>query len=308
MIWVNFKRVVRAGFISFWRNGWVSLATIMIMVITLSVLGSLIFGKAVLLTVLDQLQNKVDITVYFKTDASENDIVSLKDSLSNLDEVKSLDYVSREDALSAFEDRHADNTLIIQSLDELGDNPLGASLNIKAKNPSQYESIAKYLENGAGNQASVSSIIDKINYRQNKTVIDRLTGILETSRSIGTGISLVLIFVALLVTFNTIRLAIYTSREEIKIMRLVGASNRYIRSPFMIEGVLYGIISTIVTMSLFYPLTYWLGPMSESFFGGINVFYYYLANFFQLFAVLLAASVALGTFSSWVAARRYLRA
>ena len=307
MIWVNIKRVVKAGFINFWRNGWVSLATILIMVITLSAIGSLVFGKAVLLTVLEQLEDKVDITVYFKTDAAESDIVFLEDSLSKLDEIKALDYVSREDALLAFEERHADNSLIIQSLEELEDNPLGASLNIKAKNPSQYESIARFLEAGLSAQAG-ASIIDKINYRQNKMVIDRLTSILNTAKNLGTGLSLVLVFIALLVTFNTIRLAIYTSKEEIKIMRLVGASNRYIRSPFMIEGVLYGVVSTIVTMAMFYPLTYWLGPMSERFFGGINIFYYYLANFFQLFIVLLAIGVFLGTVSSWIAARRYLRA
>lgn len=307
MILVNIKRVVKAGFVNFWRNGWVSLATILIMVITLSTVGSLVFGKAVLSTVLDQLENKVDITVYFKTDASESDIGSLEDSLSKLDEVRVLEYISRDSALLAFEERHAENTLIIQSLEELGGNPLGASLNIKAKNPSQYESIARFLESGLTAQAG-SPIIDKINYRQNKMVIDRLTSILDTAKNLGTGLSLVLVFVALLVTFNTIRLAIYTNREEIKIMRLVGASNRYIRSPFMIEGVLYGVVSTIVTMAMFYPLTYWLGPLSERFFGGINIFYYYLANFFQLFVVLLAVGVLLGTVSSWVAARRYLRA
>ena len=308
MIFVNIKRVIKTGFINFWRNGWVSLATILIMVITLSSIGSLVFGKAILITVLDQLQNKVDITVYFKTDASESEIIYLEDSLSKLDEVKALEYISRENALLAFEKRHEGNTLILQSLEELESNPLGASLNIKAKNPSQYESIANFLEGGSAQQANLFSIIDKVNYRQNKMVIDRLTGILETSKNMGTGISLVLIFVALLVTFNTIRLAIYTNREEIKIMRLVGASNRYIRSPFMIEGMLYGLVSTIIAMALFYPLTYWLGPMSERFFGGINIFYYYLANFFQLFAVLLAVGVVLGTVSSWVAARRYLRA
>jgi cell division transport system permease protein len=301
MIWVNIKRVIKAGFINFWRNGWVSLATILIMVITLSVFGSLIFGKAILLTVLDQLQDKVDITVYFKTDAGEDEIISLKNSLSKLDEVKETDYVSREEALLAFQERHAQNSLIIQSLEELDENPLGASLNIKAKSPSQYESIARFLE------AGVFSSIDKINYRQNKLVIDRLANILQASKKLGAGISFVLAFVALLVTFNTIRLAIYTNKEEIKIMRLVGASNHYIRSPFMVEGILYGLISAIVAMVLFYPLTLWLGPLSERFFGGINVFHYYLSNFFQIFFILFVIGVTLGALSSWVATRRYLK-
>jgi len=301
MIWVNFKRIVRAGFINFWRNGWVSLATILIMVVTLSVIGSLFFGRAILSTVLGELQDKVDITVYFKTDANEGDMISLKDSLQKLDEVRSVDYVSREDALATFELKHAQNSLIIQSLEELGDNPLGASLNVKAKDPSQYESIARFLE------AGVFSAVDKINYRQNKVVIDRLASILQSSERLGTGISIVLAMIALLVTFNTIRLVIYTNKEEIKIMRLVGASNRYISSPFMVEGILYGLVSCFIVMILFYPLTLWLGPLSEGFFGGINLFHYYLANFFQLLFILLAVGILLGTISSWIATRRYLK-
>ena len=278
------------------------MATILIMVITLFSIGSLVFGKAILLTVLDQLQDKVDITVYFKIDAEESDITFLQESLSDLSEVKNVMYVSKEDALKSFQERHAENTLIIQSLEELGANPLGSSLNIKAKDPSQYESIARFLE------ASVFSTVDKINYRQNKTIIDRLSAILQTSKNLGTGISILLALIAVLVTFNTIRLAIYTNREEIKIMRLVGASDRYVRSPFVVGGILYGLISSTVTVILFYPLTFWLGPLSERFFGGINLFYYYLSNFFQMFFILLAVGVLLGVFSSWVATRRYLKA
>lgn len=278
------------------------MATILIMVITLFSIGSLVFGKAILLTVLDQLQDKVDITVYFKIDAEESDITFLQESLSDLSEVKNVMYVSKEDALKSFQERHAENTLIIQSLEELGANPLGSSLNIKAKDPSQYESIARFLE------ASVFSAVDKINYRQNKTIIDRLSAILQTSKNLGTGISILLALIAVLVTFNTIRLAIYTNREEIKIMRLVGASDRYVRSPFVVGGILYGLISSTVTVILFYPLTFWLGPLSERFFGGINLFYYYLSNFFQMFFILLAVGVLLGVFSSWVATRRYLKA
>lgn len=302
MIWVNIKRVSKSAFISFWRNGWVTVATVLVMVVSLSVLGSLIFGRAVLLTVLSQLEDKVDITVYFKTDATQSDMDFLRDSLAKQDEIKAMEFISREDALVAFKTKHVGNDLIIQSIEELDDNPLGASLNIKAKDPAQYESISKFLETG------VFSAIDKINYSQNKLVIDRLASILLASKKVGAGISVILGLIALLVTFNTIRLAIYTNKEEIKIMRLVGASNRYIRSPFMLEGILYGLVAAFVTMLLFYPVTLWLGPLFERFFGGVNLFYYYLANFFQLFAVLVVVGGVLGGVSSWVATRRYLKA
>jgi cell division transport system permease protein len=301
MFWVNVKRVFKSGFMNFWRNGWVSLATILVMVITLFVLGSLIFGRALLNSTLSQLEDKVDITVYFKTGASEEEILSMKDKLSKLNEVKEINYISSEKALQDFKERHADNALITQSLDELAENPLGANLNIKAKDTSQYESIARFLE------ASAVSSIDKINFRQNKAIIERLGNILNASRNAGIGATLVLGIIAVLVTFNTIRLAIYTSKDEITVMRLVGASSRHIRGPFIVEGIMYGVFAAIFTILIFYPLTLWLGPLAERFFGGPDLFAYYISNFFQIFAILLVAGVGLGSLSSYIATRRYLK-
>jgi len=138
-------------------------------------------------------------------------------------------------------------------------------------------------------------------------VISRLSGVIKASRSVGLGITLVLTLIAALVTFNTIKLAIYTNREEIAIMRLVGARNSYIRGPFIVGGVLYGIIAVAITMAIFYPLTLWLGPQAERFFGGPDLFGYYLANFAQIFGLLLLVGMALGTISSWWAVKRYLK-
>ncbi len=307
MIMTKIKRVLKAGFMNFWRNGWVSLATVLIMAMTLFTIGSIIFSRALILSTLDELQNKVDISVYFKTDAAESDIFLLKDSLLKLSEVKNVEYVSRDQELKNFKERHKDNALITQSLEELGDNPLGAALNIKAKNTSQYASIAKFLED-ALKMEGVGSIIDKISYRQNKIVIERLSKILDSSKKIGFAISLILIIISILVVFNTIRMAIYTSKDEIGVMRLVGASNRFISGPFVVEGLLYGVIASVITMLVFYPLTMWLGPMTESFFGNINLYDYYISNFAQIFSIILFAGVGLGVISSLIAVRRYLKA
>ena len=298
----NLKRIFKAGILNFWRNGWVSVATILVMVLTLFVTGALVFSNVLLKSALTKIEEKVDISVYFKTGAEDSDVIGLKNQLGKLSEVQSVAYVSRQVALANFKARHAGNALITQSLEELGENPLGASLNIRAKNPEHYESIAKFLAS-----PSFAEMIDKINYFQNKIVIDRLSGILSASQRVGFGTTLALAIIAVLVTFNTIRLAIYTSREEIHIMRLVGATNRYIRGPFVVEGIFYGVISAVAAMIIFYPLTFWLGPKAEQFFGGPNLFQYYIANFFQLFALLLLVGVILGSLSSFIAVRRYLK-
>lgn len=306
MFFTKIKRIIKAGFVNFWRNGWVSLATVLIMIITLFSIGSLIFAKAILNSTLSQIQDKVDVSVYFKTDSLEEDIFALKTKLEGLGEIKSIEYISREQALENFMERHKDNALIMQSLEELGSNPLGAVLNIKAKETSQYESIAKFLDDSleAGGEQSV---IDKVNYYQNRIVIDRLGKIVDSTKNLGVSLSIILIFISLLVTFNTVRLAIYSSREEIGVMRLVGASGKFISGPFVIEGIMHGLIASIITTALFYPLSYWLGKSTENFFGGINIYQYYITNLVQFFLILFGVGIILGAISSFIAVRRYIK-
>lgn len=302
MFITTIKRITRIGFINFWRNGWVSLATVLVMLITLFIVAALLFVNLLLTSTIARLQEKVDVSVYFKTDASEEKIIALRQTMLKLDEIKNIEYISKEEALQRFKDRHQENSLINQSLLELNENPLGANFNIQAKDPSQFESINKFLESG-----NFDEIIDKVNFRQNKLVITRLSEILNSAKQVGFIVTIFMTIIAMLVSFNTIRLAIYTSKEEIGVMRLVGASNNYIRGPFIIEGAFYGISAALITMFIFYPLTFWLAPKAINFFGPPNIFSYYLSNFFSILALLLFVGVVSGSISSFIAVRRYLK-
>ncbi len=308
MWWTDTKRIIQSGFISFWRNGFVSLASILVMSVTLFVIGSIIFLNAMLGASLTQIQDKVDINVYFVTSAPEEDILTLKRSVEALPEVSSVAYISREEALSRFEERHKDDQLTLQALEELDENPLGASLSIKAKETSQYESIANFLE-GDRNilSSSGANIVDSINFFQNQVAIERLSKIIDSSERFGFLVTLILAIASIIIIFNTIRLAIYTAKDEIAVMKLVGASNMYIRGPFVFEGILYGIIAGVITLIIFYPITLWLGPSTESFFGDINIFTYYTSNFGQMFFIIVGAGVVLGAVSSYLAVRKYLK-
>lgn len=306
MFLTNTRRVIRAGFINFWRNRVISLASVLIMTVTLFVIGFVIFLGALFQGSLEQIKGKVDVNIYFTTDASEEDIFVLRDSLSELPEVASVSYTSREEALANFRERHKDDYLTIQALDELDDNPLGASVGIKAKETAQYESIAKFLEEQSALAQGKYSIIDKINYEQNKVAINKLTKILAGAEKIGFAVTVFLVLISIIITFNTIRLAIYTSRDEIAVMRLVGAGNRYIQGPFVVEGVMYGLFSAVITLILFYPITLWLGDVTDNFFGGINLFEYYVSNFTQILLIIVSSGVVLGTISSILAVRKYL--
>jgi cell division transport system permease protein len=305
-IWLNIKRVARYGLIGFIRNGFVSLAAISIMTLTLFVLSGLMIFGAALDTTLVQLTQKVDVNVYFVTDATDAQITDVTRMLQALPEVDSVSYVSREDALAQFRARHVNDQLTIQALDELKDNPLGSMLEVRAKNTSQYETIAKFLDAQQAGGTSAGSSIDKVNFYQNKTAIDRLTNIIDTSKRLGTIVAVIMGLASLLIAFNTIRLAIYTSRDEIGIMNIVGAGTWYVRGPFMIAGILYGVVAGIIVLALLYPITLYISAPLQRFLGTFNAFSYFAGSFPMIFFVIMGSGVALGALSSYLAVRRYL--
>ncbi len=263
--------------------------------------------SAILNKTLDEIRGKVDVNVYFVTNALEEDILALQKTLEGLPEVESAVYTSREQALQDFRSRHENDQFTIQALEELGENPLGASLNIRAVDPSNYEGIAMFLESQPILSRDGVSIIDKVNYAQNREAIDKLTRIINAADKMGFLVAVISIIASVLITFNTIRLAIYVSREEISIMRLVGASSSYIRGPFVVVGTIYGVIAGIITLIAFYPLSYWVGGHTENFFIGLNVFDYYVSNFGQIFLVVILSGMAIGALSSFLAVRKYLK-
>ena len=307
MMWTKIKRVLRAGITSFWRNGFISLSSLVVMIITLFMITSLIFMSAILKFSLNEIKDKVDINVYFTVSARESDILSLKKSIEAINEVASVTYTSADQALVDFKDRHQNDALTLQALNELGTNPLTASLSIKAKEPSQYESIARFL-GGEDPSAPLSNpIIEKVNYYQNKAVIDRLTKILDAANTVGFWVAVLFLVISVIITFNTIRLAIFISKDEISVMRLVGASGRYVKGPFVVSGILYGLVSAVIVILVFFGLTYWLGSLSKNFFVNLDLFDFYLKNFGQIFLTVFGSGIALGAVSSYLAVKRYLK-
>ncbi len=307
MFWINTKRIVKTGFFNFWRNGTVSLASVLIMMVTLLVIGFLIFGSAILKTSLAELRNKVDVNVTFVTSAEEEEIFEIKSALETLPEVSIVQYVSRDQALEDFKTRHADDQAILAALDELGENPLGATLNVKAKDPSQYESVAKFLESQDALSEDGISIIDRVNFYQNKVAIDKLTNIISAADKLGLAIAITFIILSIIIAFNAIRLTIYIARDEIGVMRLVGASTAYIQGPFVVVGMIYGLVAGIAALFVLLPITYWLGSATENFFIGLNIFKYYMENFPQIFLLIVGSGILIGALSSILAIRKYLK-
>lgn len=298
---VAFTRILKYGWRNFLRNGWLSVSTIGIMILALAVFEGLILFNVIGNGAVQAIQEKVDISVYFKSNVSEDSILNVKRSIENLEEVKYVEYVSRDIALKKFKETHADDEVITKTLDELGGNPLLASLNIKAKDLKEYEVIAAYIEN-----ADLKSVVEKVTYNQNQVVINRLTKFIDTARRIGFGLTIFLAFLATMVTFNTIRLAIFSNSEEIAIMRLVGATNSFIRRPYMVEGVLYGSIAAIVSFLLLIPLVSFVSPKIAEFVPEVNLANYFKIEYMSLLMYQFLFGIGLGIVSSVIAIRRYL--
>lgn len=288
---------------SFWRNIWLSIITITIIVLALVSVNFLIALNVITDTAVSQIQDKIDVSVYFKQTTTEPQVLEVKTYLSALAQVKDIKYISQQEALQNFRQRHQQNTAIIESLEALDQNPLGATLTIQAKRLEDYPEILSVLDNSKYNEL----ITDK-KFDDREAYINNLRHISETVNQVGLLTAAVFIFIAALIVFNTIRVAIYTHRQEIGIMKLVGAANWFIRGPFMIEGVWYGTIATLLTIGIMFPLINFIQPYVNAYFLTNDVIVsYFRQHFWQIFGIEFLFIMVLNTVSSLVAIRRYLK-
>ena len=298
----SLKRIIKTGWISFRRNSFMSLGATGVMALALLVLSGLIVLNFFTDQTVGFLDEKVDVSVYFQNDAKEDQILKIKSDLEELKNVKTVNYISQNQALEDFKNRHRNDQLIQDSIAELEVNPLQASLNVKAVDPSQYASIAQFLE---GN--SLKNVIDKISFYENEAAINNIRGISNSLSRGGLGVTLLLAIVAVLVTFNTIRLTIYNKKEEIEIMKLVGATSWHIRGPFLVEGGIYGLFASLLTLAVFYPAVYFISQKLLSFAPDIRLFNHFIGNLGQMVFIVIGTGLALGIFGSFIAIRRHLK-
>ncbi len=297
-------RVLLFAWQSFWRNFWLSLVTITVIILTFIAINFLIVINFVTDSAINVVQDKIDVSVYFKEKVIEPQVLEVQTYLSSLPQVKEITYISQQNALQQFRERHQQDTTIIRSLEELEENPLGATLTVKAKDLSQYPEIIEILDNSQYNDL----ILDK-NFDDHQQFIERIKVISDNIKKIGYITSIVFVIVSLLIVFNTIRVAIYTHRQEITIMKLVGATNWFIRGPFLMESIMYGLIGATLGLLLFYPTLNIIQPYLSVFFSteNINIVEHFQQNIRYIFGIEVLIILLLTIISSAIAIRRYLR-
>ncbi len=296
-LWRTFKE----GIVNFRRNGWLSLATISILTLSLFIISVAFLISLGARLVVKNFENRVNITVSFNPDVTENRIHEIEQNLRRFREIESVAYVSRDEALTQFLSQSGNDPELRQAIEEIGENPLLASLVVRAKNQSDYEKIATVLSQ------SYKDEISRINYERNKRIFERLNTISSAAKRFGLLVGAAFALIAILITFNTIRITIYSHRQEFEIMRLVGASNLYVRMPYIFEGVLYGLFAGIFTLLLLAGATYGTRFITQGAFPQGSLFQVFLDYLPWLTAGTLALGMFLGVVSSFIAIRRYLR-
>ena len=298
------QRIIKAGFTNYWRNVGLSLATTLILTVTLFALSVLLMIVLIGRVSLDSIQEKVDVSVYFDSFASEIQVQQIVQDVKSSPQVKNVEYLTKEQALENFKATHQDSDLLLQSLQELDQNPLSPTMVIKAYHPEDYQAIVARLE-----ESKKSGVIKDITYYDNRSTIDRLTRIMNTARVGGLLVSGIFILITIIVIFNTIRLTIFSRQNEISIMKLVGATNWFIRWPFLIDGLIHGLFASILGFVILFPLLRYLSPKVQSFFqvSSANIFDYFTSHSIYTLLGLFGVSFVLVFISSLLAIRRYLK-
>jgi len=293
-------RVIKFALQDFFRNFWLSLVTLTILILALLSVNLLIIFNLVATAAIDSVEDKININVYFKPEIKEDQIQNVQRYLQSLMNVKAVDYISREQALENFKIKYNDNAKIMETLVEIDDNPLGASLIIKAKTTEDYPVILANLEDPQYN-----NLIESKDFEDHRLFIAKITNITTKVNVAVVVVALIFTLISILIISNAIKMAIYTHRDEIVAMKLVGATNWFVRAPFLFQGIIFGLLSVLVTIILVYPLLGLMQPyvIAET---NFNIISYFNHNFIIIFSLEFIGAIIINLLSSYWSVNKYL--
>jgi len=300
---LSFYRIIKFGLQDIARNAWLTVVTITILLLALFSINTLVTVRLISDNAVGAIKEKINISLYLKPDTIESEILALRDRLASSDKIKSVVYVSKQSALDNFREKYQNNQQILAALKELGRNPLSPSLTIIPEDFSQSNLLINELK------MLDSPIIESRDFSDNTVILNRINSITKRVNEIGLFIIAIFIITSLLVVYNAIRVAIYTHRQEIEIMRLVGASNYFIYLPYLFSAFIYALLSVLIVIAVFYPLLSLLQPYLEVFFMGynVNILSYFVDNFGLIFGAQFLVVLVINEVASLFAVRRYAR-
>lgn len=305
--WITFWRIVRTGIVNFFRNASLAIAAMAVMVVTLTIILLSLVVNTTLSGTIMQITDKIDVSVYLKDEVTTKERQDFTEQLEGLPNVASTRYLSKDEALEAYREENIDNPELLQAINQT-DNPLPATIRVKPVDLDKVQEIQAFL-NESENKALQS---EEPSYSgDRKEAIDKISHAANVLQRVGiAGIALFAV-ISVLIIFNTIQMAIFNRRDEISIMRLLGANTWYIRGPFVVESVIYGIISGLISVALIKSLFVASSSTLEaSSLGLLDIAYaerYFNNHFWILIFIQVGIGVVISATSSIVATRRYLK-
>lgn len=306
---ITFRRIVGAGAVSFMRNASLAVAAIAVMVVTLAIVLFSVVTSATLNHTISQIADKINISIYLNDSVTTDQRNGLMDQLHQLKQVKSVEYISKDQALAEYKAANANNKDLLQAINETG-NPLPASIQVDPVDPAHIDQIQKLLSQSSTQtledpQAGTSYSGDR------KAAIDKIAHATDVLKRVGIAGVVLFTLVSMLIIFNTLQMAIFNRRDEITIERLLGATTWYIRGPFVVESIIYGIVSALISVTIIDLLfVVASSTLQASSLGLLDIGYannYFYDNFLILLTVQLLAGIVIGAVSSIIATRRYLK-
>ncbi|MCD6270356.1 permease-like cell division protein FtsX [bacterium] len=299
----SLKNIIKFSFQNFWRDRSLGIGVIFVMVIAIVIITAIFSMAGLSKFLIDKVENKVDISVYFNENVEEEKILEIKKNLESFsDHIKSIKYISREQAKEDFIEKHKDNPYYLDALKQVGYNPFLASLDIVSDTPDFYRQISDFLTQGP-----TKDLINKVSYYENEKVINAISKINNKVKIFGISLSLFLALLLALIVFNTIKLSIIVSKEEISTMKVVGASNWFIRGPFIVQSLIYTVIAIIISDALIFSVLIFFNPRLSDWFSGFNFLSYLWSNFLLVSLIQFLFIAVVGAFSTYLAMCKYLK-
>ena len=298
---LSLYRIIKFSLQDITRNIWLTIVTITILLLALFSINTLATVRVISDSAIGAIKEKININLYLESDASEEEIMALKSRLDESERVRSVSYISKQEALNTFREKYKNNQEVLLALKELGRNPLSPSLIIT---PSDLDNSSLLISEL---RALEDPIIESRDFSDNATILNKITSITKKANEIGLMVIIIFIITSLLVVYNAIRVAIYTHRQEIEIMRLVGASNFFIYLPYLVSAFIYSLISMLIVVSVFYPFLTLLQPYLEVFFTGynVNILTYFVDNFWTIFGSQFIVIILINLIATLFAVKKY---
>ena len=304
---ITLERIFKNGFVNFGRNIWLAIAAMAMMAVTLTILLFAIVANATFSHTISDITSHIDVSVYLKDEVTDEQRSSLIVELKQIDNVQAVGYTSKDQALKNYRAQNIDNPELLAAISET-DNPLPASLVISPKDPNKLDTIKDYLD-----KPEIEALqSDPTSYSgDRKAAIDKIAKATQFFRQAGIIGIIIFIIISMLIIFNTIRMTIFNRRDELVIMRLLGATPGYIRGPFIVETMLYGVVAAAVSLivcgGLFAVAS---STLQASSLGLLDIKYssdYFSNNLWLILTAQILAGIIIGAASAAIATRRYLK-